>query len=188
MQSPLDSETVCEKFVDDFCSRYGGLEGLALCSGTVAWADWTSLTRAHWQEMFWQHCQVPFHLTKAAVVPMRKKGKGSIVYLSSISAKYGGSPSSLHYAAAKAAAETTIHGLSRIYVGTGIRINSVRSGFVDTPQQRSGRTPEQIRTRIKQIPIGRAGTPDEIASAFAYLLSDESSFVAGETITVAGGD
>ena len=129
--------------------------------------------------MFWQHCQAPFHLAKAAAVQMRKAGKGSIVYLSSISAKYGGSPSSLHYAAAKAAAETTMRGLSRIHAGTGIRINSVRSGFVDTPQQRSGRTPEQIKARIEQIPMGRAGTPEDIASAFVYLFSDESSFVTG---------
>lgn len=188
MQSPLDSEKACEAFVGDFCSRYRGLEGLALCSGTVAWTDWASLTGKNWQEMFWQHCQAPFHLAKAAVVQMQKAGKGSIVYLSSISAKYGGSPSSLHYAAAKTAAETTMRGLSRIHAGAGIRINSVRSGFVDTPQQRSGRTPEQIKARIEQIPMGRAGTPEDIASAFAYLFSDESCFVVGETITVAGGD
>lgn len=188
MQSPLDSETVCEVFVGDFCSRYGGLEGLALCSGTVAWMDWASLTGKDWQEMFWQHCQAPFHLTKAAVIQMQKAGKGSIVYLGSISAKYGGSSASLHYAAAKAAAETAMRGLSRIHARAGIRINGVRSGFVDTPQQRSGRTPVQIRARIEQVPMGRAGTPEDIASAFAYLFSDESSFVTGETITVAGGD
>ena len=188
MQSSLDSGAACEAFVSDFCSRYGELGGLALCGGTVAWADWISLTGENWQEMFWQHCQAPFHLAKTAATQMRKMGKGSIVYLSSISAKYGGSPSSLHYAAAKAAAETAMRGLSRIHAGAGIRINSVRSGFVDTPQQRSGRTREQIGARIEQIPMGRAGTPEDVASAFAYLLSDESSFVTGEIITVAGGD
>lgn len=179
---------VCETFIGDFSSHYGDLGGLALCSGTVGWENWENLTERSWQEMFWQHCQAPFHLAKAATVLMRKRGRGSIVYLSSISAKYGGSPSSLHYAAAKAAAETTMHGLARIHASTGIRINGVRSGFVDTPQQRSGRTLEQIRARIEQIPMGRAGTPEDIASAFAYLFSDDSSFITGETITVAGGD
>ena len=184
MQSSLSSEADCGTLVDDFCSRHGGLDGLAVCSGTVAWADWTSLTRDNWQEMFWQHCLVPFYLAKSVAAQMQNDGGGSIVYLSSISAKYGGSPSSLHYAAV----ETAMHGLARIHARTGVRINGVRSGFVDTPQQRRGRTPEQIQTRIEMIPMGRAGTPEEVACAFAYLLTGESSFVTGEIVTVAGGD
>jgi 3-oxoacyl-[acyl-carrier protein] reductase len=59
---------------------------------------------------------------------------------------------------------------------------------VDTPLQRRGRSRKEIAARVRRIPVGRAGTPDEIASTIVYLLSDGASFVSGELITVAGGD
>ena len=188
VQSPLSSESTCDEIVNSFCSHHGQLDGLAICSGMVGWTDWAVLTRHSWEEMYWQHCLTPFYLAKSAAGKMRDGGGGSIVYLSSVSAKYGGSPSSLHYAAAKSANETAMHGLARIHAKTGVRVNGVRAGFVDTPQQHSGRAPEQIRERVGMIPMGRAGTPEEVAFAFAYLLSNESGFVTGEILTVAGGD
>ncbi len=186
--SRLGSEATCRSLVDDFCAMGDPLSGIAVCSGTVGWVEWERLSMDHWAEMFGQHCIAPFFLARHAATRMSQYGYGSIVYLSSISAKYGGSPSTLHYAAAKSAVETSMRGLARIFARSGVRINGVRAGFVDTPQQRRGRTAEQIDARIGNIPMGRAGRPDEIASAFGYLLAEESSFITGEIITVAGGD
>lgn len=141
-----------------------------------------------WQDAFFEHCIAPLAVAKALLPAMQERGSGRIVFLSSIAAKYGGSPLTLHYAAAKSALETAMHGLSRNLVGHGIRVNGVRAGFVDTPQQHAGRTQAEIEARIARIPVGRAGTPEEIASAFAYLLSAHADFITGEIITVAGGD
>ena len=69
-----------------------------------------------------------------------------------------------------------------------ICVNVVRSGFVNSPQHRKGRSKKEIKKRIKKIPLGRAGYANEIAFAIANLFAKESSFITGEVISVAGGD
>jgi len=81
-----------------------------------------------------------------------------------------------------------MRGLARDTAARGVRINGVRAGFVDTPQQRQGRSVEELAARIALIPMRRGGKPEEVAAAFGYLFSPEAAFVTGELITVAGGD
>jgi 3-oxoacyl-[acyl-carrier protein] reductase len=119
---------------------------------------------------------------------MIENGGGRIVYLSSISPKYAGSPRSIHYAAAKGALEVMMRGLAREVARSGICINGVRAGFLLTPQQTAGRSQKEIEERIRKIPVGRAGKPEEVAAAFQYLMSDAAGYITGEIITVAGGD
>jgi 3-oxoacyl-[acyl-carrier protein] reductase len=188
LQSELDSEDACTKLADQFSSAKGVPTGIALCGGRVPWKAWQDLSATDWQDAFFEHCIAPIAVTKALLPAMQQRGSGRIVFLSSIAAKYAGSPLTLHYAAAKSALETTMRGLSRNVAGQGVRVNCVRAGFVDTPQQHAGRTQEEIVARIARIPVGRAGTPEEIAAAFVYLLSAKADFVTGEIITVAGGD
>jgi 3-oxoacyl-[acyl-carrier protein] reductase len=130
----------------------------------------------------------PFTLVKQAIPYMIGNGGGRIVYLSSISPKYAGSSRSIHYASAKGALEIMMRGFAREVAKYGICINGVRAGFVLTPQQTAGRDQKEIDERIGNIPVRRAGKPEEVAAAFQYLMSDEAGFVTGEIITVAGGD
>lgn len=188
MQSSLDSETACGTLAETFVRHYGRIDGLALCGGTINWANWRELADNDWQRALFEHCIAPFYLARHASGRMEQPRGGRIVFLSSIAPKYGGSVQTLHYAAAKAALETAMRGLSRELGRSGIRVNGVRSGFVDSPLHRQGRSSEEIAARIRLIPVGRAGTPDEVASALVYLLSEQASFVNGEIITVAGGD
>jgi NAD(P)-dependent dehydrogenase (short-subunit alcohol dehydrogenase family) len=188
MPSCLDSEAACRDLIEAFAGNGGQIDGLALCAGTINWANWRELTDDHWQRVLFEHCLAPFYLARHAATRMDQPRGGRIVFLSSISPKYGGSAKTLHYAAAKAALETAMRGLARELGRSGIRVNGVRAGFVDSPQHRQGRSAGEIAERIRQIPVGRAGTPEEVASAFVYLLSEQASFVNGELITVAGGD
>jgi 3-oxoacyl-[acyl-carrier protein] reductase len=160
---------------------------IALCAGRVPWKAWQEIGDGDWLGAAVEHCVAPFTVARAAVADMRARGSGSIVYLSSIASKYGGSPRTLHYAAAKAGLEAAMRGLARDVADTGVRINGVRAGFVHTPQQ-AGRSPEEIAERVRKIPMRRAGTPDEIAASVAFLMSPASTFMTGEIITVAGGD
>lgn len=188
LQSPLDSEQACADFAGAALREFGTIDALAFCGGKLDWLPWQQLDEFKWQQTFFQHCVAPFTIVQKLVPSMLAAHEGRIVYLSSISPKYGGSVKTLHYAAAKAALETAMHGLSRQLCKDGIRINGVRAGFVDTPLQREGRSVEELSERAARIPLGRAGRPEEVASAMAYLLTDEASFIHGEIITVAGGD
>lgn len=187
LQSALADEAGCRELVERFHALAGGITGLALCAGTVHWKPWRELDREAWQKVFFEHCIAPFAMASAATRLMNPAASARIVFLSSIAPKYGGSPTTLHYAAAKAALEAAMRGLAREVARTGIRVNGVRAGFVESPQHRH-RTREQIAERVRRIPLGRAGKAEEIASAVVYLLSDQAGFVNGELITVAGGD
>lgn len=186
LQSDLADEAQCRELVARFRARFGAIQGVALCAGTVQWKSWRELDRDAWQRMFFEHCIGPFTIAAAAAEAMDAGGR--VVFLSSISPKYGGSALTLHYAAAKGALEAAMRGMARELAPRGICVNGVRSGVVDTPQQHRGRTPDEIAQRVARIPMGRAGAPDEIASALVYLLSERASFVTGELISVAGGD
>jgi len=186
LQSDLADDDACLDLIERFHQRFGAIAGVALCGGTVPWKAWDELDTEAWQETLFEHCIAPFTIARAAAKKMGTGGR--IVFLSSIAPKYGGSPKTLHYAAAKGALEAAMRGLARELAPGGVCVNAVRAGFVDTPQQRSGRTPEEIAKRVAKIPAGRGGTPDEVASAVVYLLSERATFVNGELITVAGGD
>jgi len=187
-QSPLDSEEACLRLSNQIGVELGTLDGLALCAGRVPWRQWKDLSGGDWQNAVFEHCVAPFTLGQAAVAGMQARARGRIVYLSSIAAKYGGSPRTLHYAAAKAALEAAMHGLAADVARSGVQINGVRAGFVHSPQQQAGRSPGEIAERLERIPMGRAGQPDEVAAAVAFLMSAEAGFITGEIMTVAGGD
>ncbi len=118
----------------------------------------------------------------------RRGGKGgAIVNVSSAAARLGGANSYVDYAAAKGAIDTFTIGLALEVAGEGIRVNSIRPGIIDTEIHASGGDPDRARRLAPQVPLGRAGTAEEIAQSILFLLSDESSYTTGAILTVGGG-
>ena len=187
-KADLMSEATCVKLIAEFHDRFGPMDSLSICHGEVNWRDWQELDWSDWETIFQQHCMAPYTLVKQAIPYLAVNDTGRIVFLSSISPKYAGSSKSIHYAAAKGALEIMMRGLAREVAKSGICINGVRAGFVLTPQQIGGRSQEEIKERIRKIPMGRSGKPEEVAEAFHYLMSGAAGFITGEILTVAGGD
>lgn len=117
----------------------------------------------------------------------RIKSSGAIVNVSSGAAKSGSPFEYIDYAASKGAMDTLTKGLSLEVAEKGIRVNSVRPGFIHTNMHADGGEPNRVARLAPQIPLKRGGTPAEVANAIAWLLSDEASYVTGSFIDVTGG-
>lgn len=112
---------------------------------------------------------------------------GAVVNLSSAAATLGGSNEWVWYGASKGAVDTATVGLARELALEGVRVNAVAPGLVDTDLHATGGAPDRVERLAPMIPVGRAASPEEIAEAVLYLLSDAASYVTGHVLRVAGG-
>ena len=112
---------------------------------------------------------------------------GSIVNLSSAAARLGAPGQYVDYAASKGAIDTFTVGLAREVATEGVRVNAVRPGVIDTEIHAAGGEPDRARRLAPAIPMQRAGTAWEIATAIVWLMSDEASYTTGSIIDVTGG-
>ncbi len=127
-------------------------------------------------------------LTCQAVIPhMVKQGRGSVVNISSIAGHNGGAATTPHYGPAKAAVSNLARSLTKEFAGKGVTINSVAPGVIQNRFHEVHTAPDAFAALIKNIPIGRAGTNEDVAGAVAFLASPAASYITGEVIHVNGG-
>lgn len=128
--------------------------------------------------------------TKAALARMlvsRGGRGGSIVMLSSAAVWVGGPKEFTWYAASKGAIDSLMIGVAREVADDGVRVNAVAPGLIDTEIHASAGIPDRIARLGGSVPIGRAGTADEVADPILYLMSPQASYVTGTIIKVTGG-
>lgn len=128
-------------------------------------------------------------LCSQAVAPgMIARKRGAIINLTSLAAHNGGGPGASVYAAAKAAVLTLTKAWARELGPHGIRVNAVSPGLIGgTPFHTTFTKPEVFDAIARTVPLGRAGTPDDVARVIAFLAGEEAAYLAGETVEVNGG-
>lgn len=182
----LTDREFCAAVVDQANIQLEGLDILVNNAGRqIAVEELDDLTEEQWETTFETNMHAIYRVCRAAIPHLRPGS--TIINTTSIQA-YKPSPTLLDYAATKAAINNFSKGLSQQLAPKGIRVNAVAPGPVWTVLQVSdGQPKEKLPEFGKNTPLGRAGQPTEVAPAFVFLASPESSFVVGETLNVNGG-
>jgi 3-oxoacyl-[acyl-carrier protein] reductase len=145
------------------------------------------LSEGRWDEVIDLNLKSAFLCCKAVAASMMERKTGAIINLSSIAGRNGGALGSIHYSTAKGGLITFTKGLAKELGPFGVRVNAVSPGVIDTPYHEQFSTPEAMKTYVGMIPLGRIGTPAEVAQVICFLASDAASYLAGETIEINGG-
>ncbi len=138
-----------------------------------------------WQQILDTNLTSVFRLTRACLRAMTKARKGRIITIGSVVGTMG-NPGQCNYAAAKAGILGFTKALAREVGGRGVTVNVVAPGFIDTDMTRA-LADNQRQGLLGMIPLGRLGTPDEVANAVVFLASPAASYITGETLHINGG-
>jgi 3-oxoacyl-[acyl-carrier protein] reductase len=173
---------------DTVLRRCGRVDILVNNAGGTERVPIQQCTPAQWHATFAQNLDAAFYCTREFLTGMIDRGWGRVVNISSMASLRGGHPEeTVHYAAAKAALNAYSQGVARAVARTGVTVNVVAPGLVDTPlQDQSGRRP-LFEKRAAGTPAGRAATPQEIAAVVRFVASEAASYLIGEVITASGG-
>jgi 2-hydroxycyclohexanecarboxyl-CoA dehydrogenase len=170
-------------------SEFGPIEIVVTSAGLDEFQSFTDITADAWDRMLAVNLTGTFHCVQAAIPDMLAAGWGRIVTISSSSAQSGAARMA-HDVASKGGVIGLTKALAVEYAPHGITVNTIPPGFIDTPMARRaearGDLPS-IDAVAARTPVRRAGTPDDIAAAAAFLCSDEAGYITGQIIGVNGG-
>jgi len=188
-QADLTIETEAVNCVRKAAEFLGGLDILVNNSGgLVQRKSIQELDRDFWQKVFDLNMSSAMYVTREAVPFLEKVVQSSIINISSLAGRKGGHPGSLAYATHKGALLTWTRALSAELAGKGIRVNAVAPGLIlGTDFHEKHTTKESAEKSIVQIPLKRAGYPDDVARAVIFLASEYDGFITGATLDINGG-
>ena len=166
---------------------YGRLDILVNCAGIYTRGDVVTTSVEAWDRLLAVNLTGVFLCCRAAVPALKKAGGGSIINISSSVGWQYAAPGIAAYTASKFGVTGLTKAMACDHLPDDIRVNCICPGPTDTPLLRNSRSPEALQTFAQEQPIGRLGSPDEIAAAALFLASDEASFVTGVAFPVDGG-
>ena len=171
----------------------GPIDVLFNCAGFVHHGTILDCEENDWEFSFNLNVRSMYRMIRAFLPAMLKAGGGNIINMSSVASSVMGLPNRFVYGASKAAVIGLTKSVAKDYIKQGIRCNAICPGTVESPslQERikaQGGNPEEVRAAfIARQPIGRIGTPEEIAAISIYLASDESAYTTGVAFSIDGG-
>jgi 3-oxoacyl-[acyl-carrier protein] reductase len=176
-----------ERAVEVATRSFGGLDVLVQNAGIYPWQLIEETSPEDWDRVMAVNLRGCFLAARAALVPMKARGAGRMLFTSSITGPHVTSPGHGHYSATKAGINGFIRAAALEFAGYGITVNGVEPGNILTEGVQQGRSPEFIKSMEEAIPLGRLGSARDVANAFLFLASDEASYITGTTIIVDGG-
>jgi NAD(P)-dependent dehydrogenase (short-subunit alcohol dehydrogenase family) len=187
---PADATSVPDigRAIDAAAGRWGRIDVLVNnAGGFFKVVTVEEIADDEWDEILRLNLTSVFIGCKAVLPIMKRQRRGRIVNVASIAGRSGNVPTAAHYAAAKGGILAFTRQVAREVAAHGITVNAVAPGTTGTPRVMRARTPEATRAIAAAIPVGRLGTPEEIAEAVLFLASGAASFVTGAVLDVNGG-
>jgi len=184
-QADVSDFTQAEALIKDTMASFGKIDILVNNAGTTRDMLIMMMPESDWDTVITTNLKSAFNTSKAAVKQMMRKRYGRIINMSSV-AGIAGNAGQTNYSASKAGLIGLTKSLAREVASRNITVNAVAPGFI--PTELTAIVPEEIKeASLKTIPLGRWGSPEEVAYAVAFLASDEAAYITGHVLSVDGG-
>lgn len=186
VQADVSNPKDMEKVVDQVLNQYGKIDVLCHNAGIYPHARLENMTLEEWQQVIDVNLTGTFLAVKACIPAMKAQGHGRIVITSSISGPQTALPGYSHYTASKGGIAGFIRTAAVELAKYKININAVEPGNIMT-EGLDATGSEHIHNMVRAIPLGRLGTPEDVAHAILFLASKEASFITGQSLIIDGG-
>lgn len=185
----LTDSAAARDVVETAATRLGGLDIVVNNAGNlVGRVTIAEMSDEHWAKVHAVNVSTGFFVVRAAIPYLTQSGSGRIVMMSSLAAENGGGQGSVAYATAKAGVIGFTRGLAKELAAVQVTVNALAPGFIgDTPFHDAFTPTDAQRAIAASVPLGRAGTVDDVAGVTAFLASDLSGYVTGQVIDINGG-
>ncbi len=186
-RTDVSAKTDVEAIVATAVERFGRLDIMVQNAGIFPWTLIENIPADEWDRVLAVNLRGTFFAAQAALKPMKAQRYGRMVFTSSITGPHVSSPGHGHYSASKGGINGFIRAAAIEFAGYGITVNGVEPGNIVTEGAQAQRSAAFIASMEAMIPLGRFGTPRDVANAALYLASDDAEYVTGTTIVVDGG-
>lgn len=187
-QGDLARSGHCRRLIAEVLRECGQIDTLVNNAGALGERrGFLQITDRYWHSVLNTNLKSALVVSQAVVPHMMERGGGSIINISSIAGRTGGTHGVIAYAASKGAMTAMTKGMARELIAHGIRVNAVNPGVIQTPLHDRSTSAERMRQLVSQIPQGRPGTSEEVAGVITFLASQAASHIVGESIEVNGG-
>ena len=183
LQADVSEESSVRDVVEGALQECGRIDILVNNAGIASFARISEITPAEWDRVLAVNLRSMMLMSQAVFPIMKRQGAGAIINMTSMAGKVGGLKIGPAYSASKGGIISLTMSLARAGASHGIRVNAIAPAFIESAMM----SVEKKAEYVPLIPLGRMGTPADVASAVLYLASDKASFITGEILDVNGG-
>jgi len=188
VEGDLTDPAVVQAIADDIAARFGRLDVLVNNAGASPnKMPFVDVTADIWDRIIAINLRSVFLVTQACLPLLEKSAQGRVINVSSTAARNGGAPGGAAYASAKGAVSSFTKATAKDFCKSGILVNAVAPGLIDTPFYGDISVADKYAERLKTIPLGRCGVPQDISGPVLFLASPLSGYITGEVLEVSGG-